>query len=54
MLVQVTIKKNGERTHEVLQRDANENCQRIHVLNTSGSYDEERTGPDCDEVLETQ
>lgn len=53
MLVEVTIFPDGRRTHEVIERDKNENCERIHQLDTAGITGEEKTGPDCDTVHET-
>jgi hypothetical protein len=52
MLVEITIKKNGERTHEVIERDEGENCEKVYVLNAGAIVDEEKTGPDCDTVHE--
>jgi len=54
MLVEITIKKDGSRTHEVIEREQGENCERIYQLNAGSIVDDERTGPDCDTVHETQ
>jgi len=54
MLVKVTIFPDGKRTHEVVERAEGENCERIHMVDAGSILDEERTGPDCDSVHETQ
>lgn len=55
MEFEVRIKKDGTRTHEVLQREAGENCQMIRQFDGGGVVlSDEQTGPDCDEVHETQ
>ncbi len=54
MLVEITIKPNGQRTHEVIERAEGENCERVYQLNAGAILDDERTGPDCDKVHETQ
>lgn len=53
MLVEITIEQDGSRKHEVIERASNENCQKIHQLDTPGITGEEITGPDCDTVHET-
>jgi len=53
MLVEVTIKRNGERKHEVVEREEGENCEKVHMLNVGKLVTDERTGPDCDTVHET-
>lgn len=54
MLVEITIKKDGSRTHEVIERAEGENCERVYQLNAGAIVDDERTGPDCDTVHEIQ
>lgn len=54
MLVEVTIFPDGKRTHEVIERTQGENCQKVHMIDAGSVVDEERTGPDCDEVHEIQ
>jgi hypothetical protein len=54
MLVEISIYPDGKREHEVVERETGENCERIHQLNAGSIIDEERTGPDCDTVHETQ
>jgi len=54
MLVKVIIYPDGKRTHEVIERAEGENCERVHMINAGSIVDEERTGPDCEEVHEIQ
>lgn len=54
MLVKIVISPDGQRTHEVIERAQGENCERVHMINAGSIIDEERTGPDCDTVHETQ
>ncbi len=54
MLVKITIKKNGQRTHEVVERAEGEQCEKVYQLNAGAILDDQRTGPDCDTVHETQ
>jgi hypothetical protein len=54
MLIEVTIFPDGKRTHEVIERAEGENCERVHMINAGSVIDDERTGPDCDTVHETQ
>lgn len=54
MLVEVTIKPDGSRTHEVIERAQGENCEKVHMINAGAIVDEVRTGPDCDTVHETE
>lgn len=50
----VCINPNGSRTHEVTQREEGENCQMIRQFDVGVVVSDEQTGPDCDEVHETQ
>lgn len=52
MLVEITIRKDGSRVHEVKERETNENCAIIRQLDAGAVRDEEITGPDCDTVHE--
>jgi hypothetical protein len=54
MLVEVLIYPDGKRTHEVIERVQGENCEKVHLINAGAVVDEERTGPDCDTVHETE
>lgn len=54
MLVEVVIRPDGSRTHEVIERSKGEHCERIHQLDAGAITGEERTGPDCDTVHESQ
>ncbi len=50
----VRIHQDGTSTHEVLNREEGENCQMIKQFGSGVLVSDEQTGPDCDEVHETQ
>ncbi len=52
MLVKIITKKDGSRTHEVLDREEGEQCARIFELNTGKLVSDVITGPDCDSAEE--
>lgn len=54
MLVEITIKADGSRVHEVIEREQGEQCDKIYTINAGAMQEDERTGPDCDTVHETQ
>ena len=54
MVVETTIFPDGRLISEVVERETGENCEHIRMLNTGYVVSEEKTGPDCDEVHETQ
>jgi hypothetical protein len=53
MRFDVYIYPDGKRTHEVTQKDENENCQNIRMFDSGKFEGDEQTGPDCDTVHET-
>lgn len=48
MLVKVIIRKDGTRTHEVIERTLGEQCSRVFELNVGEMVSDEKIGPDCD------
>jgi len=53
MKFEVLIYPDGKRTHEVIERTEGENCEKILQFNAGTMVSDERTGPDCDKVEET-
>ncbi len=50
----VYIYPDGQTVHEVTKREEGENCQNIRMFDAGGDViSDEKTGPDCDHVSET-
>lgn len=51
----VYIYPDGKVVHEVTKRQQGENCEKIRMFDAPGAevLSDEKTGPDCDHVTET-